>query len=104
VLGVAYKKDTSDIRESPALDIMKLLHEKGGEISYHDPYVSQISFNNQVLYSIPLTAQSLSSCDVVVVVSDHSMFNAREVVDHSRLVIDARNLTQGIDSKKIVRL
>ena len=104
ILGVAYKKDSDDIRESPALDIMKLLHEKGGEISYHDPYVSQISFNNQVLYSIPLTAQSLSSCDVVVVVSDHSMFNAREVVDHSRLIIDARNLTQGIDSKKIVRL
>jgi UDP-N-acetyl-D-glucosamine dehydrogenase len=104
ILGVAYKRDSDDIRESPALDIMKLIHERGGEVSYHDPYVSQVSFNNKVLYSVPLNAQSLSSRDVVVVVTDHSMFNAREVVDHSQLIIDARNLTHGIDSKKIVRL
>lgn len=104
ILGVAYKRDSDDVRESPALDIMKLLHEKGGEISYHDPHVSQLSFNNQILYSVPLSAQSLSSSDVVVVVTDHSRFNAREVVDHSRLVIDARNLTRGIESERVIKL
>jgi len=104
ILGVAYKRDSDDVRESPALDIMKLLHEKGGEISYHDPHVSQFSFNNQHLDSVPLSGESLSSCDIVVVVTDHSRFNAREIAEHSRLVMDARNLTRGIDSKKIVRL
>ncbi|MCH8055629.1 MAG: UDP-N-acetyl-D-glucosamine dehydrogenase, partial [Deltaproteobacteria bacterium] len=104
ILGVAYKRDSDDVRESPALDIMKLLHEKGGEISYHDPHVSQFSFNNQHLDSVPLSGESLSSCDIVVVVTDHSRFNAREIAEHSPLVMDARNLTRGIDSKKIVRL
>lgn len=104
LLGVAYKKDTEDIRESPALDIMKLLHEKGGKLSFHDPYVPQLSFNDQVLRSVPLSVESLSSADVVVVVTDHSQFNAEEIVAHARLVIDSRNLTSGIESKKIVRL
>ncbi|MFQ5902206.1 MAG: nucleotide sugar dehydrogenase [Candidatus Binatia bacterium] len=104
ILGVAYKRDSDDARESPALDVMELLHEKGGKVSYHDPHVSHLSFNNQIFYSVPLSTESLSSCDVVVVVTDHSQFNAREVVDHSRLVIDTRNFTRGIDSKKIVRL
>jgi len=104
ILGVAYKKDTDDIRESPAWDIMELLHDKGADISYQDPYVPQIRFKGQVLQSVPFNASSLSSHDLVVVVTDHSQFNAKEVVEHSRLVIDARNLTHGIDSEKIVRL
>lgn len=104
ILGVAYKKDTDDVRESPALDIMKLLQEKGGEISYHDPYVSQLSLNGQLLCSVSLSLQTLSSCDVAVVVTDHSRFDAGEIVEHSRLVIDARNLTRRIQSKNIVRL
>lgn len=104
ILGVAYKKDSDDVRESPALDVMKLLHEKGGEIFYHDPLVPHLSFNGQVLESFPLDAETLSTADVVVVITDHSRFNASEVVEHSRLVIDARNLTRGIESTKIVRL
>ena len=104
ILGVAYKRDSDDFRESPAFDIMQLLYERGGEISYHDPHVPQLSFNNQILYSVPLGAETLSSCDVVVVATDHSQFDAKEVVEHSRLVIDTRNLTRGIESKKIVRL
>lgn len=103
-LGVAYKKDSDDVRESPALDVMKLLYERGGEISYHDPHVPQVSFNSELLSSVPLSTRSLSSCDVVVVVTDHSRFSAQEIVDHARLVIDTRNLTRGIDSKKIVKL
>ncbi|MEK7377291.1 MAG: nucleotide sugar dehydrogenase, partial [Candidatus Binatota bacterium] len=104
ILGVAYKKDSGDIRESPALDVMKLLHEKGGEITYHDPHVSQLAFENQLLHSISLTAQTLSTSDVVVVVTDHAGFDAREIVRHAPLIIDTRNLTRGIQSGKIVRL
>jgi len=104
ILGVGYKRDSDDVRESPALDIMKLLHERGGEISYHDPHISQIPFNGTVLHSVSLSPSRLSSCDVVVVVTDHSGFNAREIVEHAPLVIDTRNLTRGMDSKRIVRL
>jgi len=104
ILGVGYKKDSGDVRESPALDIMKLLHERGGEISYHDPHVSQIVFENKPLRSIPLNAQSLSSADAVVLATDHSLFNAKEIVDHSRLIVDTRNLTDGMNSRKVVRL
>ena len=104
ILGVAYKRDSGDVRESPALDVMKLLHEKGGEISYHDPHVPQLSFENQLLHSVSLGTRSLSSSDVVVVLTDHTRFNAQEIVEYSRLVIDTRNLTRGIQSQKIVRL
>jgi UDP-N-acetyl-D-glucosamine dehydrogenase len=104
ILGVAYKKDSDDVRESPALDVMKLLYERGGDISYHDPYVPRLSFNNQLLSSVPLSTQSLSSSDVVVVVTDHNRFRAEEIVNHVRLVIDTRNLTREIESRKIVKL
>lgn len=104
ILGVAYKKDSDDVRESPALDVMKLLHDHGGEISYHDPHVSKLNFNNGILCSEPLNPQSLSSCDVVVIATDHTGFNAREIVDHSRLVIDARNLTRDIQSGRVSKL
>jgi len=104
ILGVSYKKDSEDVRESPALDVMKLLEEKGGEISYHDPKVAKLYFNGQMIHLVPLTPQSLSSSDAVVVITDHSCFDAQEVVRHSRLVIDARNLTRHIDSPKVTRL
>ncbi|MBI3060653.1 MAG: nucleotide sugar dehydrogenase [Deltaproteobacteria bacterium] len=104
ILGVAYKKDSDDVRESPALDVMKLLGERGGEIAYHDPYVSQLRLESELLQSAPLTSQSLASADVVVIITDHTRFDAGEIVGHSRLIIDARNLTQGIESEKIVRL
>lgn len=104
ILGVAYKRDADDVRESPALDVMKLLYEKGGEISYHDPHIFQISFDNRILHSEPLSRETLSSYDLVVIATDHSRFDAREIVEHSRLVIDARNLTRGIDSGKVIKL
>jgi len=63
-----------------------------------------LSFNGRDLGSVPLDAETLSTADVVVVITDHSRFDAGEVVEHSRLIIDARNLTHGIESAKIVRL
>lgn len=104
ILGVAYKRDADDVRESPALDVMKLLDERGAEIIYHDPLVPEIAFNGYNLRSIPFSPESLSASDVVVVITDHSVFDARLVVEHSRLIIDARDLTRGINSEKIVRL
>lgn len=104
ILGVAYKKDSDDVRESPALDVLKLLSERGGQITYHDPHVPQLIFEGRLLHSVPLTVQSLSSPDVVVVVADHTQFEAHKIVEHAQLVIDTRNLTRGIHSKKIFRL
>jgi UDP-N-acetyl-D-glucosamine dehydrogenase len=104
VLGVAYKKDSDDVRESPALDVMELLLKIGGAVSYHDPHVPTLSFDSRVLDSQPLNYHSLSLYDAVVLLTDHSAFDARQIVDHSRLVIDTRNLTTGIDSTKVFRL
>jgi UDP-N-acetyl-D-glucosamine dehydrogenase len=104
MLGVAYKKDSEDVRESPALDIMKLLQERGAQLSYHDPWVPEIAFNGKMLRSQPLAPQLLSARDLVVVVTDHSAFDAAQIVESARLVIDSRNLTAGIESDKITRL
>lgn len=104
ILGVAYKRDSDDTRESPALDLMKLLDERGGEISYHDPYVARLAFNGVVLRSVPMDAKTLGGFDVVVIVTDHTQFDAGAIVQHSQMVIDTRNLTRGIKSDKVVRL
>ena len=73
-------------------------------ITSHDPYVPRISFDNRVLQSESINLHALTNYDAVVIVTDHTGFDPREIVDQSRLVIDARNLTRGIDSEKIVRL
>jgi len=104
ILGVSYKKDSEDIRESPALDVMELLIRKGGDVSYHDPHVRELAFDGRTLASESLENEVLSTRDAVVILTDHSAFNAREIVNASRLIIDARNLTRGIVSDKIVRL
>ncbi len=104
ILGVAYKKDSSDIRESPALDVIEILNKKGGIISYHDPHVPKLSFDGHMMYCEPLTPVSLAACDAVVILADHSRFNPQEIVDAAPLVIDSRNLLHGIESDRIVRL
>ncbi|HEX9443496.1 MAG TPA: nucleotide sugar dehydrogenase [Candidatus Binatia bacterium] len=104
MLGVAYKKDSEDVRESPALDVMKLLQERGAQLSYHDPWVGELAFNGERMRSVALGPKLLASRDLVVIVTDHSAFDAREIVESSRLVIDSRNLTAGIESEKITRL
>ena len=104
ILGVAYKKDSNDVRESPALDVMELLERKGGDVSYHDPYVPRLSFDGRVVHGEPLNPSSLGDYDAVVILADHSCFNPQEIVNDARLVIDARNLTQGLTSEKVVKL
>ncbi len=100
ILGVAYKSNVSDIRESPALDVMKLLKERGGKVVYNDPYVPQV----EGLKSIPLTESSLRNADCVVITTAHSDYDYKQIVKNARLVIDSRNATKGINNKKIIKL
>jgi len=104
VLGVAYKKDVEDTRESPALKIIQLLCEKGAEVSYNDPYVSQIHVPAGDMESVELTKKCLASMDCVVIATDHSCYNMGEVVAHSKLVFDTRGATRGLKQANIVRL
>ncbi len=104
IIGAAYKKDIDDIRESPALDIMEQLTIKGARVSYNDPFVKELSIESGKLKSFKLTPNLLAKSDCVVIVTDHSTYNYREIVNYAGLVIDTRNATKGINSKKIVRL
>jgi len=106
VLGVTYKKDIMDTRESPALDVIKLLHEEGARIYYNDPQVPEIRLNNLRLKSSRLTKSGLKSADLVVILTDHTSYDYQKIVDNAQLLFDARNATRDIvaNRKKIVLL
>lgn len=104
VLGVAYKKDIDDLRESPALTIIELLQKEGARVSYNDPYFDYVGRGrkyNLELANTPLV--DLEQYDVVIIVTDHSSYDYQWIVAHSNLLIDTRNATKGIQSDKIVR-
>lgn len=105
VIGVTYKKDTADIRESPALDIMRLLLEKGAVVGYHDPYIKKLGDLPGVNYS-DLSQSELAMADCAVIVTDHSCYNYQFIVDHSKLVVDTRNATKWVRraAGKVVKL
>jgi UDP-N-acetyl-D-glucosamine dehydrogenase len=91
ILGVAYKRDIEDIRESPSLDIIKLLEGQGARVSYHDPFVPEFVEDGHRLRSVPLTKETLASADCVVIVTDHSNIDWAAVKSHARIVVDTRN-------------
>lgn len=93
ILGVAYKKDIDDVRESPALDVWHLLEADGAVVSYHDPYVPTVRDDGHELASVPLTDQALAEADAVVIVTDHSSFDYARILRLSRALVDARNAT-----------
>jgi UDP-N-acetyl-D-glucosamine dehydrogenase len=102
LLGVAYKKDINDVRESPALSIIDRLRAKGARVSYHDPFVSEVSFNDahtesagDPLQSIALSDETLRASDCVVIVTDHSEINYRKVTELAPLIVDTRNALGG---------
>jgi UDP-N-acetyl-D-glucosamine dehydrogenase len=101
IVGVSYKAGVGDLRESPALKIIRLLTERGGRVAYHDPYVPELPDHG--LRSEPLEA-TLSGCDVAVIVTAHPGLDAREVVDTAPLVVDFRGVTRGIEARHLVRL
>lgn len=91
ILGVAYKKDIDDLRESPALDVMVNLLKRHTTISYHDPYVPQLRLEDDTFHSVPLTAETLAQADCVVVITDHTIFDWQMIRQHARLIVDTRN-------------
>ncbi|MEI6185635.1 MAG: nucleotide sugar dehydrogenase [Dehalococcoidia bacterium] len=104
ILGVAYKKDIEDLRESPALRVIELLFEKKATVHYHDPYIPAIKEGGHRLKSIKLEKKVLSYYDCVVIVTDHSCYDLKSIVKDSKLVFDTRGCTVGIDSANIIRL
>jgi UDP-N-acetyl-D-glucosamine dehydrogenase len=92
LLGVAYKKNIGDIRESPALDVIRLLHQRGAEVSYHDPHVPTIQEEGITLSSQPLTAEALRSVDCLMIITDHSAVDYQLVKRHARATVDTRHV------------
>jgi UDP-N-acetyl-D-glucosamine dehydrogenase len=93
LLGMAYKKDIHDVRESPALDVMRLLLADGAKVEYHDPYVPVVQEDGHCLDSVPLTQERLASADAVVILTDHSSFDFGWIFEHADILIDTRNAT-----------
>ena len=101
ILGMAYKKDIPDWHESPALKIMDLLMKDGAIVDYHDPYVPSFQDESgRVRHSIPLTQQAISSADCVLIVTDHTHTDWDLVVRNAQLVVDTRNATRSITSRR----
>jgi UDP-N-acetyl-D-glucosamine dehydrogenase len=102
VMGVAYKRDIDDVRESPALDIIHLLGKRGAKVGYSDPYVPVICADGIDMNATPVSAAAEADC--VVIVTDHKGFDYPGLVQSSKLIVDTRNALKGIASDKIVRL
>jgi UDP-N-acetyl-D-glucosamine dehydrogenase len=104
ISGVAYKKNIDDVRESPALDIIHLLTQRGAKLTYSDPYVPSIRIEHgEPIHAVDLMS-SAEQADCVVIVTDHAGLPYAELVEKSKLVVDTRNALKGIKSEKIVRL
>jgi UDP-N-acetyl-D-glucosamine dehydrogenase len=91
ILGVAYKKDIDDVRESPALDIIRLLERLGAKVRYHDPYIDELHEDGVALHSTPLTAASLRQADCTVLVTDHAKLDYAMIAKESRALVDTRH-------------
>ncbi len=96
ILGVAYKKDVSDMRESPALDVIRLLRDKGADISFHDPHVREIQIDGDTLKCTDLTDEALATSDAVVIITDHTSVDYDRVVEKTQRVFDTRNATRNV--------
>ncbi len=105
VLGVAYKKNVGDVRESPAIDIIHLLKEKGAEVEFHDPHVPVLMHAGLEMKSVPIAPRNLKGYDLVVIVTDHEVFDYERVANNAPLVFDTRNATLSLGPRKnIVKL
>jgi UDP-N-acetyl-D-glucosamine dehydrogenase len=101
ILGVAYKKDIDDVRESPALDIIHILERRGAKVSYSDPHVPHLQFDGLELCS---NEAALAKADCVVIVTDHSGFDYKALTEKVPLIVDTRNALKGLISDRLVRL
>jgi len=104
VIGVAYKKNVNDVRESPALDVMKLLKNDGAELSFYDPYVSFVGLNGNRMMGIEtLTKETLKNSDAIVILTDHDQIDFQFVEENSDLMIDSRNVIKN-DHPNVIKL
>lgn len=106
IIGLAYKKDVDDVRESPSLKLIELLMKKGAVVGYNDPYVPKTHRMRRYdfrMSSVPITGNNLKKYDCAVISTNHSSYDYESIVRHSRLVVDTRNATAGIKSSKIVK-
>jgi len=94
VLGVAYKRDIDDMRESPALDVIELLQQKGAKVSYHDPYCPTVKIGEHEMKSVPF--DKLDGYDAVVVITDHSSVDYKQVAAKAKVVVDTRNAMKNV--------
>ena len=104
LLGVSYKRDVDDLRESPALDIVQILEGRGAKISYHDPHVPRFELDGKSYTSTESLLASVRKADLVVIVTDHSDFPYKDVVEAASVLLDTRNATKGITSPKILKI
>jgi len=105
ILGIAYKENVGDIRESPALDIIEILRRQGAEVIYNDPYAPQIKIGDKKVRSLPLNENLLSQADCVVITAAHSSYDYRWIVENARIVVDTRNATKNLSNKeKIIKI
>jgi UDP-N-acetyl-D-glucosamine dehydrogenase len=104
VLGLAYKKDAEDIRESPSLKLIQLLQAKGAKVSYNDPCIPEVQLHQGTLTSVDLTEECLSSADCVLIATDHSCYDYQHILSKASLVFDTRGVTRGLKSDNIIRL
>ena len=106
ILGAAYKPDIDDVRESPALDVIGLLQQNGAEVTYHDPYIPQLSQENIKLSSVPDLMAAVESVDCVVIITNHSEYDYQQIYEKANCVMDARNALGSIgrDDPKVTRL
>jgi UDP-N-acetyl-D-glucosamine dehydrogenase len=103
ILGMAYKKDIDDVRESPALDILHLLKERGAKMTYSDPFVPFIQLDGAEIRREDADVMA-AAADCVVIATDHTNFDYTKVLATSKLIVDTRNALKGVVSAKIVRL
>jgi UDP-N-acetyl-D-glucosamine dehydrogenase len=109
VLGVAYKRDIDDFRESPALEVIHNFKKLGADVRYHDPYISKVTVaegddDEFTLESVELSYENIEWADIVICTTDHSIFDWKYITEHASQIFDARNATKGIESDKIERL
>ena len=104
MLGVAYKKDVADCRESSSSELIHLLRGWGARVSYNDPYVPAIPHDPEALVSMELTDECLSAADCVVIATAHSCYDMRKIAALSKLVFDARGVTRHLRGDNIIRL
>jgi len=100
VLGMAYKKDISDWRESPAIEVIKLLQKDGANVVYHDPYIPVFKHEGLDLESVELTDEALREADLTIIVTDHSDIDYARVVNESKHVLDTKNATKGVAGRE----